>query len=128
MTWNQFSEVKLQCWAMTLKTFPWNQLSLVVISFVDLTKKMFILLLDPISQHGKIKKKLLSLKKSNQLFSNFFEWIVKPLLSRNFCQKCVRENSCNFHTVPISQYGKMKNCSHHVMSRKKLFVSHFFSN
>ena len=25
--------------------------------------------------------------------------LVKPLLSRNFCQKCVRENSRNFHTV-----------------------------
>ena len=29
---------------------------------------------------------------SNQLFRN-------PLLSRNFCQKCVRENSRNFHIV-----------------------------
>ena len=26
-------------------------------------------------------------------------YLVKPLLSRNFCQKCVRENSRNFHTV-----------------------------
>ena len=26
-------------------------------------------------------------------------YLVKPLLSRNFCQKCVRENSLNFHTV-----------------------------
>ena len=26
-------------------------------------------------------------------------YLVKSLLSRNFCQKCVRENSRNFHTV-----------------------------
>ena len=25
--------------------------------------------------------------------------LVKPLLSRNFCQKSVRENFCNFHTM-----------------------------
>ena len=25
--------------------------------------------------------------------------LVKPLLSRNFCEKSVRENFCNFHTV-----------------------------
>ena len=27
--------------------------------------------------------------------------LVKPLLSRNFCEKSVRENFCNFHTVQI---------------------------
>ena len=26
-------------------------------------------------------------------------YLVKPLLSRNFCQKCLRENFRNFHTV-----------------------------
>ena len=30
-------------------------------------------------------------------------YLVKPLLSRNFCQKCVRENSRNFHTVSLKQ-------------------------
>ena len=33
--------------------------------------------------------------------------LVKPLLSRNFCQKCVREIFCNFHTVEI--YPTWKN-------------------
>ena len=28
-----------------------------------------------------------------------FTYLVKPLLSRNFCQKSVRENFCNFNTV-----------------------------
>ena len=27
--------------------------------------------------------------------------LVKPLLSRNFCQKCVRENFRNFHNVAL---------------------------
>ena len=30
-------------------------------------------------------------------------YLVKPLLSRNFCQKCVRENSRNFHTVSCNK-------------------------
>ena len=30
-------------------------------------------------------------------------YLVKPLLSRNFCQKSVRENLRNFHTVVILQ-------------------------
>ena len=42
--------------------------------------------------------------------------LVKPLLSRNFCEKSVRENLCNFHTV---HRGKMK----HLLSlKKKKFV------
>ena len=39
------------------------------------------------------------------LTKNFFHqintlvtYLVKPLLSRNFCQKCMREHSRNFHT------------------------------
>jgi len=32
----------------------------------------------------------------NQLFSSL---LVKPVLSRNFCQNCVRENSYNFNSV-----------------------------
>ena len=34
-------------------------------------------------------------------------YLVKPLLSRNFSQKCVRENSRNFHTVSLSQCGNL---------------------
>ena len=37
---------------------------------------------------------------SNQLFILVtYLVLVKPLLSRHFCQKCVRENSRNVHTV-----------------------------
>ena len=47
--------------------------------------------------HYRKEKNLLKNKiTSNQLFS-----LVKPLLSRNFCGKSVRENFCNFHTVSI---------------------------
>ena len=45
-------------------------------------------------------------KTRNSLSPNFFRqinslvtYLVTPLLSRNFCQKCVRENSRDFHTV-----------------------------
>ena len=39
---------------------------------------------------------------SNQLFS-----LVKPLLSRNFCEKSLRENFCNFHSVQCGNYGNL---------------------
>ena len=34
--------------------------------------------------------------------------LVKLLLSRNFCQKCMRGNFRNFHTVPL-RYAIMRN-------------------
>ena len=53
----------------------------------------------PVSQCG--NRKIFSLIKIswNQLLSNFFSK-RKPLLSRDFCQKSLRENFCNFYTVP----------------------------
>ena len=51
--------------------------------------------------HSVGKREILSHQKnisSNRLFSNSYNKTV-PLLSRNFCHKCVRENSSNFHTV-----------------------------
>ena len=50
----------------------------------------------------------------NQLFTCLLISLVKrakPLFSRNFCEKCVRENLCNFsiHTVAASQCGKTRN-------------------
>ena len=55
-------------------------------------------------------------KTRNSLSPKFFfrqinslvTYLVKPLLSRNFWQKCVRENSRNFHTVTV---WKFKNIS-----------------
>ena len=57
----------------------------------------------------KEKKTLSSTLWKNEKFSltkNFFRqinslvtYLVKPFLSRNFWQKCVRENARNFHTV-----------------------------
>ena len=36
-------------------------------------------------------------------------YLIKPLRrSRKFCQKCVRENSRNFHIVPILQGALIK--------------------
>jgi len=45
------------------------------------------------------KNKKLSLTKINFVKSTLLSYLVKPLLSRNFCQKCVRENSRNFYTT-----------------------------
>ena len=41
-------------------------------------------------------------------------YLVKSLLSRNFCQKCVRENSRNFHTV----LWKLRNFTVTIFSQK----------
>ena len=53
--------------------------------------------------------KLLFKKRAGQKFSltkkifrqinSLVNYLVKTLLSRNFCQKCMRENFRNFHTV-----------------------------
>ena len=40
---------------------------------------------------------------SNHLFSNFFS---KTITFTNFCQKCVRVNSRNFHTVYCGHFDK----------------------
>ena len=56
---------------------------------------------------------------SKHLHSNFFS--SNPLLSRNFCQKCVRVNFHNFHTV---------HCAHVILTKfssKKLFLTKFSS-
>ena len=45
-------------------------------------------------------KKLLSRKKFCQI-NDLVISLVKPLLSRNFCQKIIRENCRNFHTACI---------------------------
>ena len=60
------------------------------------------------AQCGKTRNSLSPKKiSSNQLFNNSFN-LVKPLLSRNFCQKCVRENFRNFHTVHSEVWKKRK--------------------
>ena len=41
----------------------------------------------------------LSLKKKIRQINYLVISLVKPLISRNFCEKSVRENFCNFHTV-----------------------------
>ena len=50
------------------------------------------------TQCGKMKN-LLSPKKIFRQINYLVISLVKALLSRNFCQKSVRVNFCNFHTV-----------------------------
>ena len=42
---------------------------------------------------------LLQFRKIFRQINALVTYLLKPLLSRNFCQKCVRENDRNFHTV-----------------------------
>ena len=57
------------------------------------------------AQYGKTRNSL-SLKEFRQINYLVIFW-VKPLVSRNFYEKSVRENFCNFHTVPLSKPIKM---------------------
>ena len=65
----------------------------------------------------------------NQLFSNFF---LKTLLSRNFCQKCVRQNFKIFpiHTVEIteiySHWKKFRQLNYLVIYLAKMLLSRNF--
>ena len=53
--------------------------------------------------------------------------LVKPLLSRNFCQKCVRLNRSNFHTVHSVE--KREILSHwKKISSNQLFSNFFLKN
>ena len=52
----------------------------------------------PRSQCGKMRNSL-SQKKIFRQINYLVTYLVNPLLSRNFCQKCVRENSLNFCTT-----------------------------
>ena len=59
---------------------------------------------------------------------NSMIYLVKLLLSQNFCQKCVRENSCNFHNVCHDFFAKFPskfnlNC----FDGKKMLGSDFFA-
>ena len=49
--------------------------------------------------HNVEKREIFSHRKKFRQINSLVTYFVKPLLSRNFCQKCVRENSRNFHTV-----------------------------
>ena len=60
--------------------------------------------------------------------------LVKLLLSRNFCQKCVRVNSRNFHTVhtylctsiiSTYEYKNKKISSQNIFSVRENFISRF---
>ena len=44
-------------------------------------------------------REILSHQKIFRQINSLVTYLVKLLLPRNFCQKCVRENSRNFHTV-----------------------------
>ena len=44
-------------------------------------------------------------KKIFRQINSLVTYLVKPLLSRNFRQKCVRENSRNFHNVTLLCYS-----------------------
>ena len=54
----------------------------------------------------------------NSLVLNLFS---KPLLSRNFCQKCVRENSFNFYNVAMWQRFSFSIKSKQTLGKLQMF-------
>ena len=74
-----------------------------------------------VGQHSMKKREILS-NHTEEIFreiNSLVTYLVKSLLSRNFCQKCVRENSRNFHTVNSSKNGQKW------AVRTKYFISSF---
>ena len=61
---------------------------------------------------------------SHQIFFRVINYLVtslvKPLLSRNFCQKNVRGKFCNFHAV-ILKYFIHSVEKHEILSRRIFF-------
>ena len=74
------------------------------------------------------KREILSHRKLFRQSNSLATYLVKSLLSRNFCQKCVRENSRNFHNrnsvIQVSQCGKTRN----LPKPQKILWNWFFSN
>ena len=64
------------------------------------------------------KQEILSHQKIFRQINSIIIHLVKPLLSRKFCQKCVRENSRNVHTVVTQSVENREILGH----RKKYFV------
>ena len=60
--------------------------------------EIFILSRNVFHTVWKLREFSLTKKKFRQI-NSLATYLVKSLLSRNFCQKCLRENSRNFHTV-----------------------------
>ena len=52
--------------------------------------------------HTVEKREILSHQNFFRQINSLVTYLVKPFLSRIFCQKCMRENSRNFHRVCIS--------------------------
>ena len=77
------------------------------------------------------KRKILSHWKvfsSNQLllFSNFYS--IKPLLSRNFCEKSERENFCNFHIVLYPHCRNYRNLLSHFFGKNFVKATHLLKS
>ena len=72
---------------------------------------------------------ILSHRKKFREINSLVIHLVRPLLSRNFCQKSVRENFRNFHTVQcekreiLSHWKKLRQINYLVISLVKPLVS-----
>jgi len=72
-------------------------------------------------------EKFTLIKKNFRQINSLVISLVKPLLSRNFCQKCVRVNFRNFHTVCVSQCGNYRKLTY-ILSHFFLEINEFTSN
>ena len=95
--WNLI-EVKLQNFIS--RFFPWKQLQK---KLFNLFSRIFpwIQIEVKLQNHSVEKQEILSHWKKCRQINYLVISLVKPLLSRNFCKKSVRENFCNFHTVSV---------------------------
>ena len=66
---------------------------------VDFTIFFFAIFKEKFTLQSVEKREILSHQKIFREINSLVTYLVKPLLSRKICQKCVRENSRNFHTV-----------------------------
>ena len=73
-----------------------REIGSIIILCSDFTKKKIC---SPYCIVHSVEKREISSYLKNISSNQLINLLVNPLLSRNFCQKCVRENSRNFHTV-----------------------------
>ena len=76
-----------------------------------------------VMEHSVEKRVILSHWKKIRQISYLVISLVKPLLSRNFCEKSVGENFCNFHTALCGNRKISSNC----LFRKNVTFTKFLS-
>ena len=79
------------------------------------------------AQFGKTRNSLTK-KIFRQINSLLTSFLISQLLSRNFCKRCVRENSRNFYTVEFTLAGEISRQNNYLVIKHEYLRSRAYIN